>query len=254
MKQTSRANKTKTLRVLLSTDAHYNTVQRTQFEILYADIINYMNIKPVCANVPECDIRRMETYDYMKFKCEYTHRLSGLKEMHNSQNLLMMKRESSMNLAYLILASSITSWLIVELIQLFEDGRRGPDFASSPDSCRKLSIDTIIVLVVYSSVVKQCNKDRSPPLIILFITHTIKLTQSRPLIVNSTQLLSIVRSRNMFAFSSDERTFNIESYFRTEVQQYVPLCGRSVLCSNGLGPVRIPNPSHDLRLRRYGVG
>ncbi|KAJ4434576.1 hypothetical protein ANN_23138 [Periplaneta americana] len=43
-------------------------------------------------------------------------------------------------------------------------------------------------------------------------------TESRPLIVNSTELLSIVRSRNIFAFSSDERTFNIESYFRTEVK------------------------------------
>ncbi|KAJ4446496.1 hypothetical protein ANN_13192 [Periplaneta americana] len=34
-------------------------------------------------------------------------------------------------------------------------------------------------------------------------------------IVSSTELVSIVRSRNMFAFSSDERCFNIESYFRT---------------------------------------
>ncbi|KAJ4437879.1 hypothetical protein ANN_13818 [Periplaneta americana] len=32
---------------------------------------------------------------------------------------------------------------------------------------------------------------------------------------NSIELVSIVRSRNMFAFSSDERAFNIESYFRT---------------------------------------
>ncbi|KAJ4452210.1 hypothetical protein ANN_03728 [Periplaneta americana] len=36
--------------------------------------------------------------------------------------------------------------------------------------------------------------------------------------VCSTELVSIVRSRNMFAFSSDERAFNIESYFRTEVK------------------------------------
>ncbi|KAJ4427527.1 hypothetical protein ANN_25175 [Periplaneta americana] len=34
--------------------------------------------------------------------------------------------------------------------------------------------------------------------------------------VCSTELVSIVRSRNMFAFSSDERAFNIESYFRTD--------------------------------------
>ncbi|KAJ4447187.1 hypothetical protein ANN_09188 [Periplaneta americana] len=40
-------------------------------------------------------------------------------------------------------------------------------------------------------------------------------TEPRPQIVSSTELLSIVRSRNMFAFSSDERAFNIESYFRT---------------------------------------
>ncbi|KAJ4431485.1 hypothetical protein ANN_20083 [Periplaneta americana] len=40
-------------------------------------------------------------------------------------------------------------------------------------------------------------------------------TERRQQIVSSTELLSIVRSRNMFAFSSDERAFNIESYFRT---------------------------------------
>ncbi|KAJ4451080.1 hypothetical protein ANN_02518 [Periplaneta americana] len=34
--------------------------------------------------------------------------------------------------------------------------------------------------------------------------------------VSSTELVSIVRSRNMFAFSSDERAFNRESYSRTE--------------------------------------
>ncbi|KAJ4436274.1 hypothetical protein ANN_18905 [Periplaneta americana] len=34
-------------------------------------------------------------------------------------------------------------------------------------------------------------------------------------IVSSTELVSIVLSRNMFAFSSEERAFNIESYFRT---------------------------------------
>ncbi|KAJ4444199.1 hypothetical protein ANN_05989 [Periplaneta americana] len=33
--------------------------------------------------------------------------------------------------------------------------------------------------------------------------------------VNSTELVSIVRSRNKFAFFSDERAFNIELYFRT---------------------------------------
>ncbi|KAJ4450988.1 hypothetical protein ANN_02423 [Periplaneta americana] len=36
--------------------------------------------------------------------------------------------------------------------------------------------------------------------------------------INSIELVSIVRSRNMFAFSSDERAFNIESYFRTDVR------------------------------------
>ncbi|KAJ4437036.1 hypothetical protein ANN_17170 [Periplaneta americana] len=45
-------------------------------------------------------------------------------------------------------------------------------------------------------------------------------TEPRPQIVSSTELLSIVRSRNMFAFSSDERAFNIESYFRTELYIY----------------------------------
>ncbi|KAJ4444198.1 hypothetical protein ANN_05988 [Periplaneta americana] len=37
--------------------------------------------------------------------------------------------------------------------------------------------------------------------------------------VNSTDLVSIVRSRNMFAFSSDERAFNMESYFRTALNK-----------------------------------
>ncbi|KAJ4441852.1 hypothetical protein ANN_11711 [Periplaneta americana] len=49
-------------------------------------------------------------------------------------------------------------------------------------------------------------------------------TESRPHIVNSTELLSIVRSRNMFAFSSDERTFNIESYFRTAMFATTYVC------------------------------
>ncbi|KAJ4447582.1 hypothetical protein ANN_09589, partial [Periplaneta americana] len=64
-----------------------------------------------------------------------------------------------------------------------------------------------------------------------FVNHTIKtvnmpkkyresiakrLVESRPRILNSTELVSIVRSRNMFTFSSDERAFNIESYFRKE--------------------------------------
>ncbi|KAJ4431651.1 hypothetical protein ANN_20250 [Periplaneta americana] len=40
-------------------------------------------------------------------------------------------------------------------------------------------------------------------------------TQNRDRVC-STELVSIVRSRNMFTFSSDERTSNIESYFRTE--------------------------------------
>ncbi|KAJ4426738.1 hypothetical protein ANN_26537 [Periplaneta americana] len=42
-------------------------------------------------------------------------------------------------------------------------------------------------------------------------------SQSRKLVVNtnSIELVSIECSRNMFAFSSDERAFNIESYFRT---------------------------------------
>ncbi|KAJ4446951.1 hypothetical protein ANN_13653 [Periplaneta americana] len=50
------------------------------------------------------------------------------------------------------------------------------------------------------------------------ISYSEKLvsTESRLHVVNSTELVSIVRSRNMFAFSSDERAFNIESYFRTE--------------------------------------
>ncbi|KAJ4448559.1 hypothetical protein ANN_10577 [Periplaneta americana] len=52
----------------------------------------------------------------------------------------------------------------------------------------------------------------------MYFTPTLKFqlhTEPRPQIVSSTELLSIVRSRNMFAFSSDERAFNIESYFRT---------------------------------------
>ncbi|KAJ4439350.1 hypothetical protein ANN_07472 [Periplaneta americana] len=38
-------------------------------------------------------------------------------------------------------------------------------------------------------------------------------------------LVSTVRSRNMFAFSSDERAFNIESYFRTDTEIK---CGQSL--------------------------
>ncbi|KAJ4433626.1 hypothetical protein ANN_15936 [Periplaneta americana] len=49
-------------------------------------------------------------------------------------------------------------------------------------------------------------------------TVSIKSSEPRRHIVNSTELVSIVRFRNMFAFSSDERAFNIESYFRTEVK------------------------------------
>ncbi|KAJ4452059.1 hypothetical protein ANN_03575 [Periplaneta americana] len=48
-------------------------------------------------------------------------------------------------------------------------------------------------------------------------------SQSRLKVVvktNSIELVSIVRSRNMFAFSSDERSFNIESYFRTVVERW----------------------------------
>ncbi|KAJ4432031.1 hypothetical protein ANN_20645 [Periplaneta americana] len=42
-------------------------------------------------------------------------------------------------------------------------------------------------------------------------------SQSRlKVIVKHTELVSTVRCRNMFAFSSDERVFNIELYFRTE--------------------------------------
>ncbi|KAJ4426543.1 hypothetical protein ANN_27357 [Periplaneta americana] len=62
----------------------------------------------------------------------------------------------------------------------------------------------------YTKMVPQVKIDRVQ--IRKFQLHT----EQRPQIVSSTELLSIVRSRNMLPFSSDERAFNIESYFRTE--------------------------------------
>ncbi|KAJ4431960.1 hypothetical protein ANN_20569 [Periplaneta americana] len=61
--------------------------------------------------------------------------------------------------------------------------------------------------------------------------------------VCSTELVSIVRSRNMFAFSSDERAFNIESYFRTALHDCVPF-------ANHVSYV-FPNSSHSCHYRRY---
>ncbi|KAJ4447207.1 hypothetical protein ANN_09209 [Periplaneta americana] len=54
---------------------------------------------------------------------------------------------------------------------------------------------------------------RCPPPLQVNLQPSSKQNQDR---VCSTELVSIVRSRNMFAFSSDERAFNIESYFRTD--------------------------------------
>ncbi|KAJ4426438.1 hypothetical protein ANN_27252 [Periplaneta americana] len=53
--------------------------------------------------------------------------------------------------------------------------------------------------------------------------------------VCSTELVSIVRSRNMFPFSSDERAFNIESYFRTgtELFQHELLYHRTTVVEGG---------------------
>ncbi|KAJ4433510.1 hypothetical protein ANN_15819 [Periplaneta americana] len=57
----------------------------------------------------------------------------------------------------------------------------------------------------------------------VLLTEPSVYSQSRLKVVvniNSNELVSIVRSRNMFAFSSDERAFNIESYFRTEQRKF----------------------------------
>ncbi|KAJ4427673.1 hypothetical protein ANN_25322 [Periplaneta americana] len=69
--------------------------------------------------------------------------------------------------------------------------------AVSPD----LGEIIIAKLNQFSKCLEECVKNISP--------------KPRQQIVSSTELLSIVRSRNMFAFSSDDRAFNIESYFRT---------------------------------------
>ena len=59
----------------------------------------------------------------------------------------------------------------------------------------------------YCTWVFECTS--LPPLLLRkFQLHTEPKSQ----IVSSTEFLSIVRSRNMFAFSSDERAFNIESF------------------------------------------
>ncbi|KAJ4448753.1 hypothetical protein ANN_00144 [Periplaneta americana] len=53
------------------------------------------------------------------------------------------------------------------------------------------------------------------------VLHTEPRTRMQSKSVNSTELVNIVLSRNMFAFFSDERAFNIDSYFRTGVKSSV---------------------------------
>ncbi|KAJ4433443.1 hypothetical protein ANN_15745 [Periplaneta americana] len=85
-------------------------------------------------------------------------------------------------------------------------------------------------------------------------------SQSRlTLIVSSTELVNIVRSRNMFAFFSDERPFNIESYFRTEYADNVyvyGLCDGSSLHAVAEYERRFPNRRVPYRrvFTVYGVG
>ncbi|KAJ4448544.1 hypothetical protein ANN_10562 [Periplaneta americana] len=62
----------------------------------------------------------------------------------------------------------------------------------------------------------------------VLLTEPSVYSQSRLKVVvntNSIELVSIVRSRSMFAFSSDEIAFNIESFFRTDVTSF----GRKLL-------------------------
>ncbi|KAJ4431401.1 hypothetical protein ANN_19998 [Periplaneta americana] len=80
-----------------------------------------------------------------------------------------------------------------------------------------------LTLIIY------LNCDRTRALLIRssnFVNIIVLCTKAEPsvysqsrlkveVITNSIELMSIVRSRNMFAFSSDERAFHIESYFRT---------------------------------------
>ncbi|KAJ4426828.1 hypothetical protein ANN_26627 [Periplaneta americana] len=59
-----------------------------------------------------------------------------------------------------------------------------------------------------------CESDTEPPGSLKEVKPSI-YSQSRLTVIvntNSTEIVSIVRSRIMFAFSSDERAFNIESY------------------------------------------
>ncbi|KAJ4441643.1 hypothetical protein ANN_11501 [Periplaneta americana] len=85
--------------------------------------------------------------------------------------------------------------------------------------------------VTYSSLSTPRMKTTSSPTSVMLYELSVNLqpssTQNQgcvcsqsPLtvIVNSTDLVSVVRSRNMFEFSGDERAFNTESYFRTEVK------------------------------------
>ncbi|KAJ4452052.1 hypothetical protein ANN_03568 [Periplaneta americana] len=77
--------------------------------------------------------------------------------------------------------------------------------------------DTAIACLQYVNETHS-NVQETPRTRLNVCDYTMKFqlhTEPRPQIVSSTELLSIVRSRNMFAFSSDERAFNIESYFRT---------------------------------------
>ncbi|KAJ4428141.1 hypothetical protein ANN_24155 [Periplaneta americana] len=76
--------------------------------------------------------------------------------------------------------------------------------------------------------------------------HTLCSQSRLTVVVNSTELVSIVRSRNMFAFSSDETAFNIESYFRTD---NIYLNGRSM--TSDVGPTTTIVPAHNIQ--RIGI-
>ncbi|KAJ4438050.1 hypothetical protein ANN_13989 [Periplaneta americana] len=80
------------------------------------------------------------------------------------------------------------------------------------DRRRRFSFDNLReYIVVYCKAVNS----KLPP-------HRIEASYAVP-----TELVSIVRSRKMFTFSSDERTFNIESYFRTvRKKRKITYCSR----------------------------